>query len=105
MENSEIEKKLKEIEKIVRENKEIVKDIRGYNRRKDFFKFVYYFALVVIAVFIWYYIGPIFGEILGAYSDVTNSISEVGDTLSDVKETAGEVDSFLDNFNFLNKDN
>lgn len=77
---------LKNIQRQVEENNDILKGMRSDSRRSKFFKFIYWSAIILIGLFAWSFIEPVITELVDTFDKVVEVKEEVSESVSDIKE-------------------
>jgi len=78
--------------KLTKENNELLKKVRGFQKWSQITRFMYWFVIIGIAVGSFYFIQPYFSNILNIYSggvsDI-NAVKNIGETLN--MESLGDI--------------
>lgn len=82
--DSEVKKILEENLKLSKENNELLKKVRGFQRWSQITKILYWFIIIGVAIGSFYFIKPYLGGLVNLYSggvsDV-NSVKDIGNAL------------------------
>jgi len=85
----DIKNLLEENLNISKENNELLKKVRNFQRWAQITKALYWLIIIAVAFGAFYYLKPILGNVLNLYSggvSSVNSIKDVGSNLSDIQD-------------------
>jgi hypothetical protein len=83
VEDSDIKKLLEENLKLSKENNELLKKVRAFQRWSQITKVLYWFVIILVAAGAFYFIQPYLGGILNLYS---GGVSDIG-SVKNIKDT------------------